>query len=45
MVEDGNENLEKVDILVNVVDALMKLVSIKKFRCCYVFMGLGALSN
>lgn len=42
MVEDGKVNLEKVDTLENIVDALTKPVSIDKFRWCASSMGLGA---
>lgn len=42
MVEDGKVNLEKVDTLVNVVDALMKLVSMEKFIWCVSSMSLVA---
>ena len=45
MVEDGNVKLEKVETLLNVVDALTKPVSTKKFRWCLESMGLLALSN
>ena len=34
MVEDGKVKLEKVETLVNVVDALTKLVHTEKFRWC-----------
>ncbi|XP_059076740.1 uncharacterized protein LOC131876004 [Cryptomeria japonica] len=42
MVGNGKVKLEKVDTLVNVVDALTKPVSTEKFKCCVIFMGLGA---
>lgn len=45
MVEDGKENLEKVDTAKNVVDALMKLVGIEKFRWHSKSMGLLANSG
>ena len=45
MVEDDKVKLEKVETLVNVVDALTKLVSIEKFRWCSQSMGLLAPSN
>jgi len=44
MVEDGKVNLEKVDMSKNVVDALMKPVSIEKFRWCSESIGLLAYS-
>jgi len=42
MVEDGKVNLEKVDTLENVVDALTKPVSTDKYRWCASSMSLGA---
>ena len=45
MVEDGKVKLEKVETLVNVVDALTKSISIEKFRWCSEYMGLSAPSN
>ena len=45
MVKDGKANLEKVETLVNVVDALTKLVSTEKFRWCSKSMGLSAPCN
>jgi hypothetical protein len=45
MVEDGKVILEKVDTLHNVVNALMKLVSIGKFKWCCESMGLMGPSN
>lgn len=42
MVEDGNVNLEKVDTLENVADALTKPVSTDKYRWCVSSMGLEA---
>jgi hypothetical protein len=43
MVEDGKVILEKVDTLHNVADALMKPVSIGKFKWYCDSMGLMAL--
>lgn len=40
MVEDGKVNSEKVDTLVNVADALTKLVSTEELKWCSDFMGL-----
>ena len=34
MVEDGKVNLEKVNIIKNIANALTKLVGIEKFRWC-----------
>ena len=45
MVEDGKVKLEKVETLVNVVDALTKLMSTEKFIWCSEFMVLLAPSN
>lgn len=45
MVEDDKVKLEKVETLVNVVDALTKLMSIKKFRWCLESIGLSSPSN
>jgi len=45
MVENGKVNLEKVDTLKNVADALMKPVSIEKFRSCSESMGLSTYSS
>jgi len=45
MVEDGKVNLEKVDTLKNVVDALMKPVGTEKFKWCLESMGLSAYSS
>jgi len=45
MVEDGKVNLEKVDTLTNVADALTKPVSTDKFRWCSESMGLLAPSR
>jgi len=45
MVEDGKVNLEKVDTLKNVADALTKLVGTEKFRWCLESLGLSAYSS
>lgn len=45
MIEDGKVKMEKVETLVNVVDALTKLVSTEKFKWCSESMGLSAPSN
>jgi hypothetical protein len=45
VVEDGEVILEKVDTLQNVADALMKLVSIAKFKWLCESMNLMALTN
>lgn len=45
MVEDGKVNLEKVDTVKNVADALTKLVGNEKFRWCSESMGLLAYSG
>ena len=45
MVEDGKVNLEKVDTIKNVADALMKLVGTEKFRWCSGSMGLLAYNG
>ena len=45
MVEDGKVKLEKVETLVNVVDALTKPMSTEKFIWCSEFMGLSAPRN
>ena len=45
MVEDGKVNLEKVDTVKNVADALMKPVGTEKFRWCSESMGLVAYSS
>ena len=39
MVEDGKVNLEKVDTVKNVFDALMKLVCTKKFQMVFNVYG------
>ena len=44
-MEDGKVNLEKVDTIKNVVNALTKLVGIEKFRWCLGSMGLLAYSS
>ena len=44
-MEDGKVNLEKVDTVKNVADALTKLVSTEKFRWCSESMGLLADSD
>lgn len=40
MVEDGKVKLEKVDTLVDVVDALTNIVSAQKLKWCVDSMGL-----
>lgn len=45
MVEDDKVKLVKVENLMNVVDALTKAMSTKKFRWCSESMGLKARSN
>ena len=45
MVEDNKVKLEKVETLVNVANALTKLMSTEKFRWCLESMGLSAPSN
>ena len=45
MVEDGKVNLEKVDTVKNVADALTKPVGTEKFRWCSESMGLVAYSS
>ena len=45
MVDDNKVKLEKVQTLVNVVDALTKPVSTEKFRWCSESMGLLVPSN
>ena len=42
MVEDRKINLEKVDNIKNVIDALIKPVGTKKFRWCSEFTSLLA---
>ena len=44
-MEDGKVNLEKVDTVKNVVDALMKPVGTEKFRWCSESMDLLAYSS
>ena len=44
-MEDGKVNLEKVDTVKNVVDALTKLVGTEKFRWCLESMDLSAYSG
>ena len=41
MVGDRKVDLEKVDTMENVADALTKLVRISKFKWCASSMGLG----
>ena len=45
MVEDDKVKLEKVETLINVVDALTNLRRIEKFRWCSDSMGLSTLGN
>lgn len=45
MVEDGKVNLEKVDTMRNVADALTKPMGTAKFRWCSKSMGLLAYSS
>ena len=45
ILEDDKVKLEKLESLVNFVDALTKLVSIEKFRWCSKSMGVSAPSN
>ena len=45
MVEDGKVILQKLDTLENLVDVLMKLMSIGKFKLCCESMGLMALNS
>ena len=45
IVEDGKVKLEKIEALVNVVNALTKSMNTEKFRLCLESMGLSAPSN
>ena len=45
MVQDDKVKLEKVETLVNVVDALTNPMNTKKFKWCLESMGLSAPSN
>ena len=45
MVEDGKVNLEKVDTIKNVTNALMEPVGTNKFRWCSESMDLLAYSG
>ena len=45
MVEENKVKLEKVETLVNVVDALAKPMSTEKFRWGLEFMGFSAPIN
>ena len=45
MVKENKVKLEEVETLVNIIDALTKPVSTKKFRWCLDSMGLSTPSN